>query len=183
MFDIANVFNTSHILSSHRNYAINDNDCCFLPSCTEEVEDILDMATTDEDDNWYKEVEKSLKESCHLTLHVVNVKEFQVMSLLDKTSFGEFGGPDFSGDADMSVCGYGYDLPNLYGVPPKRSPYYRNFSDSDFPSSGYDEEPPKGMGFKLVEELISRFSTMPRREMQKIPMILMILTEHSVEKM
>lgn len=103
------------------------------------------MATTDEDDNWFKEVEKSLKESCHLTLHVVNVKEFQVMSLLEKTPFGEFGGPDFSGEADMSVCGYGYDLPYLYGVPPKSSPYYRNFTDRDFPISGYDE-PPKGMG-------------------------------------
>ena len=133
----------SLVIDYQRNNAINGGEwgeCSYLPSGAEKAQDILNTATIDEDDDWYDEVGKSLKESCHLTLHVLNVREFQVMTVLDKTRFD--ASPDFSGEADL--CIPGYVSPNLYGVPPEGSPYYRNFTDSDFPSSGYDY-PPKGM--------------------------------------
>ena len=104
----------------------------YLPSGAEKAQDILNTATIDEDDDWYDEVKKSLKESCHLTLHVLNVREFHVMSVLDKTRFDAY--PDFSGEADLCIPGYVSPNLYLYGVPPEGSPYCRNFTDSDFPA-------------------------------------------------
>ena len=89
----------SLVIDYQRNNAINGGEwgeCSYLPSGAEKAQDILNSATIDEDDDWYDEVRKSLKESCHLTLHVLNVREFHVMSVLDKTRFDAY--PDFSGE-------------------------------------------------------------------------------------
>ena len=97
----------SLVIDYQRNNAINGGEwgeCSYLPSGAEKAQDILHVATIDEDDDWYDEVGKSLKESCHLTLHVLNVREFQVMSVLDKTRFDAY--PDFSGEADLCIPGY-----------------------------------------------------------------------------
>ena len=132
------------VIDYQRNEIVNKN-CWYLP-CTDEIEDMLAAATTDEGDSWYTDINTKLNESHHMTLHAIDVREYKVISLMDETPFGEYGGAQYEGamfDMYAHVTGYGEDLPNLYGVPPVGSPYYRNFSDRDF-RDGYDELP-KGM--------------------------------------
>ena len=124
------------VLDFHRNEAITELGCFYLPD-TSKAENILEMATDDEDDDWYDTLEKSWKETHRMTLHAVNIRDFQVMSLMDETPFDS---PlDFSGGS--MHFNYGHDsLPNLYGVPPKTSPYYRELSDRDYPISSYEKD-------------------------------------------
>lgn len=132
--------------TSHRNEAIFGS-FFDLPD-SDEVEDILTMATREK--NPISEVNEILNETHRMTLHVVNVREYQVLSLMDKTKFAEpFGGADFtSRDTDMNIYGYGWDAKKkLYGVPPEGSPYYKNFTTRDFETREWDweEELPKGV--------------------------------------
>ena len=73
-----------------------------------------------------------------LTLHAIDTKYYQVASLLDNSPVGEEG-YFRSRDGETLELFYGDDRPTLYAIPPKGSPYYREFTDDDLRyAEGYE---------------------------------------------
>ena len=76
-----------------------------------------DMLKTSGGEGWYDRFCDALRDSHHITLHVLDIQTCQVVSLMDKTPFEDRWGVDLRG-GDPSAT-YGFDLPKLYGIPPK----------------------------------------------------------------
>ena len=116
---------------------------------------------TSEDLHSADDVENFLQETHTVTLHVIDVKSCQVMTLMDATATSKYGIEFKSGGkADVYYGGYGSDLPKLYGVPHQGSPYYRNYSDKDFDKFHlcdpyYDDDFPMGIEHLSVEGKLS----------------------------
>lgn len=71
-----------------------------------------------------------------LTLHAIDTKYYQVASLLDNSPMDD---SDFRDEGQAFLC-YGDNRPTLYAIPPKGSPYYREFTENDLRyAEGYEE--------------------------------------------
>ena len=93
----------------------------------------------------WAEMDDALKISHTLTLHAVDISQYRVATLMDESSFDELC-PNDEGMPDYDTVGHGFELPKLFGLPPKGSPYYRNFDEEfDLVDKGYylgDEDVP-----------------------------------------
>lgn len=68
-----------------------------------------------------------------LTLHAIDTKCYQVASLLDYSLMDSTGFfRDLRGDWSKIELYYGSECPSLFSMPPKGSPLYREFTESDF---------------------------------------------------
>lgn len=84
-------------------------------------------------------------DSHHLTLHVIDIRRCQVMTLMEESRPGaddgiHFDGPQFE---HIGTAAHGFELPKLFGLPPLGSPYYRNLTDEDYRNivwSGVDDD-------------------------------------------
>ncbi len=78
----------------------------------------------------------ALKSTHTLTLHAIDIRYYQVASLLESTPMGDlmYNKNDTTESrkaSDFSTY-YGYSLPSLWGVPPKFSPFHRKLTEEDF---------------------------------------------------
>ena len=71
-----------------------------------------------------------MKSKHPLTLHAVDTRYYQVASLLDNTPLEHFS---YTKDEISEFRSfYGFDLPSLWGVTPKFSPFHRKLTEKDF---------------------------------------------------
>ncbi|KAL7534627.1 hypothetical protein ACHAWF_004894 [Thalassiosira exigua] len=78
------------------------------------------------------DLEDKLAGSHTLTLHAIDVQHCHVATLMEYNEMRSICTGTNSEEADFVAVGYGHDLPKLYGVPPKGSPYYRDLTENDF---------------------------------------------------
>lgn len=95
-----------------------------------------------------------------LTLHVIDIKYYQVVSLLEDSPMDVEGCfRDEEEHSRLQLC-YGCDLPSLYGIPPKFSPFHREFTERDFAyfrgywSADEDHPPPPLDYIPILGELV-----------------------------
>jgi len=77
-----------------------------------------------DDDNSYYELQEALKLTHTLTLHAIDIRQYQVATLMEENQMSnlEFYNPE---SEFWGMQGYGIEMPDLFGVPRKSSPYYR----------------------------------------------------------
>ena len=93
------------------------------------------MATDDEDDDWYDKLETAWKETHRMTLHAVNIRDFQVVSIMDEAPFDS--SLNFSGGNMHFKYGYA-SVPYLWGIS-KGNIVHADLSVPDFPMYTYDK--------------------------------------------
>jgi hypothetical protein len=98
---------------------------------------------------------EALKSTHTLTLHAIDIRYYQVATLMESTLLEDFmynkdEEPDFSSH-------YGRKLPSLWGAPPKFSPFHRKLTEKDFDyyfcyeGDGYDEDPRPPLEYLPIE--------------------------------
>lgn len=128
----------------------DNNDQLCIDKCWKECTGGL-LLEQDSETNlaFIEDGERSVLEEAHtLTLHAIDTRHYQVATLMDTTPTFQnvVGGEENEADFYTRLhagygAGYGDSLPKLYGIPPKGSPYYRDFTDRDFKDvhGRYDE--------------------------------------------
>ena len=93
------------------------------------------MAYLENDD--FEELEKALKLTHTLTLHAIDIRQYQVATLMEDSQMSSLIGSE--GDT-LTMKGYGFGMPILCGIPQKNSPFYHNPLKRDYLSIRGDIE-------------------------------------------
>ena len=84
-------------------------------------------------DDSSEELADALKSSHTLTLHAIDTRNYQIATLMEENTFSDLHpNPDDRNKPDYETIGHSFRLPNVYGLPPRDSPYYREFAGADF---------------------------------------------------
>lgn len=118
-------------------YKRSDHPGKLVLPANQRVDEIIGSYPDDESSEW-DEFDDQFCETYCVTIHVIDIQSFQVMTLMDAHSrdlpinfFDDELDGDGHGDGQIWV-NYGGDLPILYGLPPRGSPYHREFTETDF---------------------------------------------------
>jgi len=100
-----------------------DDNFVDFPDLTNQVCRWIDDWENDVGDHYW-DIDKAIKSSYRLTLHVVDLQRCQVMTLMENEPPQEV-----QLDSTIEACCHGMDAPNLYGLMPPGSPFYRPTTD------------------------------------------------------
>lgn len=81
-------------------------------------------STGDIDDDSF-ELQEALKLSHTLTLHAIDIRQYQVATLMEENQMSNLELYNSEDPEFWGMQGYGIEMPDLFGVPRKSSPYYR----------------------------------------------------------
>ena len=86
--------------------------------------------TGDIDDDGFDQLQEALTKTHTLTLHAIDIRQYQVATLMEENQMSnlEFYNPE---SEFWGMQGYGIEMPDLFGVPRKSSPYYREGSKGE----------------------------------------------------